>query len=137
MQMIVTRKKNHEFRTKHYPSARRIWFYETSPVSAITYICEVGQAVIRGSQGNQNNHGNNGSLLKDDGIGNTAFNNHHPDYKGYDYAYPILSCWRVTTPVTLGDLRAHGIKGAPRGMVYVNESLLQQVKWDERELVWK
>lgn len=135
MQMIVNKTKNHEFRKKLYPSTiERIWFYETAPISAITYVCEIAPALIRPPKTSQ---GGKVDLLPEDGIGNADFNSYRPDYDGYDYAYPVKSCWKLIRPITLRGLKAHGIDGAPRGMVYVPDSLLRKVKWDEQELVWR
>jgi hypothetical protein len=48
MQMIVDRSKTYEFRKGRYPtSVLRIWFYQTAPISAITYICEIDPGLTR------------------------------------------------------------------------------------------
>lgn len=139
MQMIVNQQKDHEFRKRLYPSTvQRIWFYETAPISAITYICDVGRAIIRPPQPLSPTHsGQTEWMLKTHRVGNSGFNNYEVDFAGYDYAYPIKSCWRITRPVSLLQLKAHGIKGAPWGMVYVSESLMENVKWNEQELIWR
>lgn len=49
----------------------------------------------------------------------TLTNDFHLDFKDYDYAFPVMNCWKLREPTTLPDLKAHGIDGAPRAMVYV------------------
>ncbi|KAL7418798.1 hypothetical protein Q5752_006481 [Cryptotrichosporon argae] len=130
MQQIVTRQKDHEFRRRLYPpTVARIWFYETAPVSAVTYICEIAPARTRGAGGGS-------PPLHAGGLGNAEFNARHVDWVGYDYAYPLRSCWKLVTPVSLASLKTYGVGGAPRGMVYVPERLKQEVVWNEQERVW-
>jgi predicted transcriptional regulator len=122
MQQIVTGEKTYEFRKyclKH--SVGRIWFYRTAPHSTIEYICEILPAKTR-------NLGD--SPLEEDSLGNKEFNTRHKDWEGYDFAYRILSDYKLDTPITLNDLRIHhGIRSAPRGPVYVPQSLTEHVDW--------
>nr|XP_031858858.1 uncharacterized protein CI109_005677 [Kwoniella shandongensis]KAA5525930.1 hypothetical protein CI109_005677 [Kwoniella shandongensis] len=128
MQQIVQRVKTHEFRKRLYPpSILGIWFYETSPTSSITHICEIGPTHVRSRD----------SPLVEDGIGHEGYNAHHPDWKGYDYAYPLVSCWRIKEPISLARMKEHyGLGGAPRGMVYVPRRMKDEVKWVEQWLIW-
>ncbi|WWC71172.1 uncharacterized protein I206_105125 [Kwoniella pini CBS 10737] len=129
MQQIVNKSKTHEFRKKLYPSSVvRIWFYETFPISAITYICEINPAHIRDKNG----------LLDTIGIGNKEFNEPHKDWLGYEYAYKVISCYKSNRPITLNEMKSkYGINGAPRGMVYVKQKMMEDVKWDEQECIWR
>lgn len=139
MQQIVLRLKNHEFRKRLYPSSiRRIWFYETAPIPIITYICEIGPTCVRTrpAQGPAQSSVP-APVLADDGIGNNEFNEYQPDWEGYDYAYPIISCWRIREPISLGRMKErYGLGGAPRGMVCVPQRMKDDIKWDQQELVW-
>lgn len=139
MAAIVDRSKTHEFRRVRYPATvQRIWFYETAPISAITYVCEVELGSARPPppasplvKASAEWH------LPEGGSGNTEFNGYHPDWTGYDYAYTILSCWRLRDPVTLERMKTTcGFKGPPRGMVYAPEELLRAAAWLDQVRVW-
>lgn len=125
MQQIVTGEKTYEFRKyclKH--SIRRIWFYRTAPFSSIEYICEILPARTR-------NVGD--PALDEVRLGNKEFNTRHKDWEGYDFAYKILSVHKLDKPVTLDHLKTiHGIGSAPRGLVYVPQSLKEHVNWQEQ-----
>ncbi|KAK6907912.1 hypothetical protein L486_05835 [Kwoniella mangroviensis CBS 10435] len=129
IQQIVQRLKSYEFRKRLYPeTVKRIWFYETAPKSSITYICETHPAHIRARDG----------PLKEDGIGNKEYNEYHQDWEGYDYAYRVRSCYRIKKPIGLEEMRMKfGIGGAPRGMVYVPGRMMEDVKVEEQECIWK
>ena len=125
MQQIVTGEKTYEFRKYCLKqSVKRIWFYSTAPQSTIEYICEILPARTR----------NPGDLaLEGDGLGNKEFNTRHKDWEGYDFAYKILSVYRIEKPITLDDLRNdHGMRSAPRGLVYAPPSLLEFVEWQKQ-----
>jgi predicted transcriptional regulator len=125
MQQIVTGEKTHEFRKyclKH--SIQRIWFYRTAPHSSIEYICEILPAKTR-------NPGD--TALEEDGLGNKEFNTRHKDWEGYDYAYKIISVYKLDKPITMNDLKIiHGIRSAPRGLVYAPPSLTEHVEWQKQ-----
>jgi predicted transcriptional regulator len=125
MQQIVTGEKSYEFRKyclKH--SIKRIWFYRTAPRSSIEYICEILPAKTRGP---------GDSPLEEDGLGNKEFNTRHRDWEGYDFAYKILSVYKLDKPITLYDLKNnHGIKCAPRSLVYTPPSLMELVEWQRQ-----
>ncbi|WWC88248.1 uncharacterized protein L201_003154 [Kwoniella dendrophila CBS 6074] len=133
MQQIVSQIKTHEFRKRLYPSTvQRIWFYETSPISAITYICGTLPA---------HNRITDGTLDDEIGIGNKEYNENDgkdKDWLGYDYAYKITSCYKLPKPITLKEMKEkYGIKGAPRGMVYVTYRMMDDIKLDDQKCVWK
>lgn len=122
MQQIVSGEKTYEFRKYCLKqSIKRIWFYVTAPHSSIEYVCEISPARTR-------NPGD--APLEEDGVGNNDFNTRHKDWDGYDFAYKILSVYKLDKPITLKDLsKNHGFKSAPRGLVYAPPSLLQLVDW--------
>jgi len=125
MQQIVTGEKTYEFRKYCLEqSVKRIWFYSTAPQSSIDYICEVLPAKTR-------NPGD--PPLEEVGIGNREFNTRHKDWEGYDFAYKILSVYKIENPITLNDLKNnHGMASAPRGLVYAPSSLLESVEWQNQ-----
>jgi predicted transcriptional regulator len=141
MAQIASRAKTHEFRRRAYPSTVvRVWFYETAPVSAVTYICEVELEPVRPVRekaGEDAGADSKAWRLPEGAMGNAEYNAFHLDWDGYDYAYRIKSCRRLRTPVTLAGLKStYGIKGAPQSMVYVPLKLATDVLWDAQELVW-
>jgi len=75
--------------------------------------------------------------LEEDGIGNREFNTRHKDWEGYNFAYKILSVYKIENPITLNDLKNnHGMSSAPRGLVYAPSSLLESVEWqNQRKLI--
>ncbi|KAF8056308.1 hypothetical protein FPV67DRAFT_1532175 [Lyophyllum atratum] len=128
LQEIVLGHQNHEFRkTRLPPSVQRIWFYTPLPHSHITYICEIGPATTR-------NPGD--PPLLHDGLGNQQFNERHRDWAACDFAYFVRSVYRIHEPVTLQELKIrYGMKGAPRGLVYVPEGMVRGVPWDAQQRV--
>jgi predicted transcriptional regulator len=128
MQQIVNGEKNYEFRKYCLKECvKRIWFYSTAPQSSIEYVCEILPARTRDSY-----H----SVLEEDGLGNKEFNARHKDWDGYDFAYKILSVYKIEKPVTLKDLREqHGMRSAPRGLVYAPLSLINLVDWQKQSKV--
>jgi predicted transcriptional regulator len=125
MQQIVTGEKTYEFRKYCLrQSIRRIWFYRTAPYSSLDYVCEMLPARTR-NLGDQ--------PLKEEGLGNKEFNTRHKDWEGDDFAYKILSVYKLRTPIPLSELKStHGFKGAPRGLVYTPQSLLESVDWEQQ-----
>ncbi|KAI9635436.1 uncharacterized protein MKK02DRAFT_44125 [Dioszegia hungarica] len=139
MTTIVLRQKTHEFRKVLYPaSVRRVWFYETSPISAIRYVCEIGPPVIRPSPSAGEVDTSPGSWLPDDGsIGNAEYNARTGLFANCDYAYPVLSCVRLKEAIPLARMREdYGIKLAPKGMIYVPEAMREALDLGEQEKVW-
>lgn len=131
MQAIASRKKTYEFRKyRLVASVQRIWFYRTAPHSSIEYVCDMEPARTR-DQGDK--------PLPDDGLGNLEFNARDKEYEGYDFAYRILCVRQMRQPLTLDVLKStHGMKSAPRGMVYTPQSILDSVDLEnEAELLWR
>jgi predicted transcriptional regulator len=129
MQMIIDRSKTYEFRKGRYPtSVLRIWFYQTAPISSITYICEVDPGLARDPS----------NLLPLNGHRNKEFNEGiQPDWSGPMHAYRVKSCYKIRKPIPLGELKEkYGFGGAPRGMVYVTEKMRDNILWDKQELMW-
>ncbi|QSS62729.1 hypothetical protein I7I51_02468 [Histoplasma capsulatum] len=89
MTQITDGRKNYEFRKYCLmPSAKRIWFYRTAPLSSITHVCETKPARTR-KPGDR--------PLDEDGLGNAEFNSKHKDWDGYDFAYEMVTCLRAQT----------------------------------------
>lgn len=126
MQQIASGVKTFEFRKYRIAdSVKRIWFYRTAPHSSIEYVCEISPARTR-------NPGD--EPLPDHGLGNKEYNSRHKDWEGYDYAYQILSVYHLAQPLTMAQLRAeHGMKSAPRGLVYTPTSITESVDWRKGE----
>jgi predicted transcriptional regulator len=125
MSQIVSGIKNFEFRKYRISGAvKRIWFFVTAPESRISHVCEIGAARTRTADDEP---------LPLPGLGNKEFNERHPDWNGYDYAYEILSVRALKTPLALDDMKKrYGWKGAPRGLVYVVPDMIRDVPLDEQ-----
>jgi hypothetical protein len=125
MQQIASGQKTYEFRSYRLAdSVKRVWFYRTAPRSSIEYICEI-------LPGQTRNPGD--PALEEDGLGNKEFNGRHKDWERYDFAYKIISVYKLDKPVTLNDLKTlYGIGSAPRGLVYVPPSLAKDVDWQKQ-----
>lgn len=129
MQMIVEQSKTYEFRKTRYPtSVLRIWFYETAPISSLTYICEVDPGLARDPS----------NPLPLSGHRNREFNEGtHPDWPGTMHAYRVKSCYKIRKPIPLRELKEkYGFGGAPRGMVYVTKGMKEDIPWNKQELMW-
>jgi len=121
MQQIIDGIKNYEFRKYKMAGIQRIWFYRTAPHSAITHICPVNEAVTRQD-----------GPLPEDGLGNKEYNEEHPDYEGWDYAYRINEVYEINSAITLEMMKnEHGMKSAPRGRVTVPDSLKAQIRLED------
>ncbi|KAJ6494717.1 hypothetical protein C8R47DRAFT_1184844 [Mycena vitilis] len=130
MQDIVRKEKNYEFRRYRIAaSVQRIWFYLNAPFSHIAYICEIDPARTR-------NPGD--PPITEEGIGNAEFNTERGgEWERYDYAYRVRSVWRIRAPITLQTMREkYGLKGAPRGLVYVPPLMASDIAWEEQECIW-
>lgn len=122
MQEIIDGTKTYEFRKYNMAGVKRIWFYRTSPHSAITHVCEVDEAANR-------NPGD--APLPEDGVGNKEYNDRHADWDGYDYAYRIRSVHEIDNGgITWAMMRdVHGFEIAPRGRVMLPQSIATQYEW--------
>jgi len=128
MQQIIRGEKNYEFRRYLIASSvQRVWFYLNAPFSHIGYICEIDPARTR----------KEGDVpLIEDGSGNKEFNERHQDWDGYDFAYRVRSVYKLRRPIGLQEFKLrYGVKGPPRGLVYVPDSLLKDVVWSDQELL--
>jgi len=125
MEQIVTGAKTYEFRKYRIrPSVKRVWFYLTAPTSSIKYICEISPPRTR-------NPGD--EPLEENGIGNKEFNSRHEEWTGYDYAYKINSVYEIRNPISLNEMiTTYGLGSAPRGLVFVPESIKEAVVWDQQ-----
>ncbi|KAH6884245.1 hypothetical protein B0T10DRAFT_493806 [Thelonectria olida] len=128
MQQIIDGTKTYEFRKYTMAGIERIWFYRTAPHSAITHICPVNEAATRRP---------GDAPLPEAGLGNKDYNEHHPDYDGYDYAYRINGVYKIDAKggkgITWAMMRdEHDMKIAPRGRVTVPQSMLDQYKLEEQ-----
>ena len=128
MQQIVRGEKNYEFRRYLIqPSVQRVWFYLNAPFSHVAYICEVDRARTRNEDDDP---------LIEDGLGNKEFNQRYPDWDNYDFACRVRSVYRLRKPVALQELKSrYGMKGAPRGLVYVPGKLLEDIVWSDQERI--
>lgn len=128
MGQIVSGVKTYEFRKYHISKAvKRVWFYVTAPESRITHICEIAEARTR-KTGDE--------PLPLDGLGNKEYNERHPDWNGYDFAYEILSVYELKEPIALEAMkRTHGFKGAPRGLVYATLGMIKDFPLKDQKTV--
>lgn len=121
MQEIIDGTKTYEFRKYNMAGVKRIWFYRTTPYSAITHVCEVDAAATR-------NPGD--APIPEDGLGNKEYNKRHDDWDGYDYAYRIKSVREIDGGgITLAMMKDNGFKAAPRGRVVLPQSISAQYNW--------
>ncbi|KAK7210043.1 hypothetical protein V2G26_017221 [Clonostachys chloroleuca] len=109
---IVSRDKNHEFRNYLLPaSVKRLWIYETSPLSSIRYIATI-------SQGKRP-----GEICNPDGLENDEFD--RVDLEGSaKYAYEILKLEQLPESYSLSDLKIKGwLKGAPQKYCFLKPAM--------------
>lgn len=126
MQQIIDGTKTFEFRKYNMAGVQRIWFYHTAPHSAVTHVCEVDSAVKR-SPGQD--------LIPEDGLGNLEYNQSHPDWNGYDFAYRIKSICAIDAPTGIrwAEMKnKHGMNMPPRGRMSLPHSIQQQFPWDHQ-----
>jgi len=83
-----------------------------------------------GSSTKENTYINSTPIIED-GLGNKEFNTFDPEWKGYDYAYRILSVWKLKQKLELNTLKNdYGFKGAVQGMMYVPDTLSGKIQWN-------
>ncbi|KAK2736028.1 hypothetical protein CKAH01_07782 [Colletotrichum kahawae] len=118
MQQIIDGTKTYEFRKYNIEGVQRIWFYRIRPYAAITHVCEVSPAVTR-NPGDQ--------PIPENGLGNKEFNDRHPDWNGYDFAY------RINSGIRWPQMRdEHGMTIPPRGRVRLPASIAEQFPWHQQ-----
>ena len=125
MDQIVSGLKTYEFRKYRLSqNIKRVWFYVTAPESRISHICDIGVARTR-SPGDP--------PLPCTGLGNKEYNDRHPDWDGYDYAYEIETVYQLAVPLELKAMKEkYGWKGAPRGLVYVSPEMAKTYPLEEQ-----
>lgn len=128
MAQIIEGSKNYEFRKYRLKDeVKRIWFYRAAPHSSITHVCEALPARTR--QPGE-------APLDEDGLGNAEFNSRHSDWDGYDYAYRIVTVYELWHPISLNEMKGkHGFKLAPRGRVYLPQSISDSIEWKQQKQV--
>ncbi|OGC57642.1 hypothetical protein A3H26_02925 [candidate division WWE3 bacterium RIFCSPLOWO2_12_FULL_36_10] len=106
-ELIERKEKNYEFR-KYTPKTLpvKIWFYVTSPVSALLYIAEVSPVIKYPTKINPN------------GYGNEDFND---GFKKAEYAFPIVHLYKLPLPLSLDELREDFGFTAPQGFAYMSK----------------
>ncbi|APA15481.1 hypothetical protein sscle_15g102510 [Sclerotinia sclerotiorum 1980 UF-70] len=111
---IISRKKNHEFRSYNFPSTvSRIWIYQTRPVSTLTHMAVVSAPK---SPGEITNH---------DGLGNAEFNKGDKRSK---VAYEILELYALANPMTFEELKSRQwFKAAPQKYARVPPAVLGEL----------
>ncbi|KAF7854619.1 hypothetical protein EAF04_010427 [Stromatinia cepivora] len=111
---IISRKKNHEFRSYNFPSTvSRIWIYQTKPVSTLTHM-----AVISAPK-------SPGEIMNSDGLGNAEFNKGDKRSK---VAYEILELYALANPMTFEELKSRQwFKAAPQKYARVPPAVLEEL----------
>jgi hypothetical protein len=111
---IVNRTKDHEIRVWLMPdTVRRIWIYETAPVSTLKYMAVIGPAKRPGE------------ILDERGIGNAEFN---AKVDRTQYAYEILELYELADPLSLAQLKANEwVGGAIRKYEWVRPVVLDNL----------
>ncbi|KAJ8063277.1 hypothetical protein OCU04_008508 [Sclerotinia nivalis] len=111
---IISRKKNHEFRSYNFPSTvSRIWIYQTKPVSTLTHM-----AVISAPK-------SPGEITNHDGLGNAEFNKGDKRSK---VAYEILELYALANPMTFEELKSRQwFRAAPQKYARVPPAVLGEL----------
>src|SRR5262249_31055281 len=92
MHSICNRSKNFEYRKYRLPpSTLRIWFFETTPVQAITFVATIGPVHVPGQ------------VQDPTGLGNDDFD---AGLKKSKFGYPIYSIHYLPYPVSTSQLQA-------------------------------
>jgi len=85
MTKIAVQTKNHDYRKYKLPdTVHRLWFFETEPVNAITFMATTGPAKRPGE------------VHDSSGIGNDDFD---AGLKGCKFGYPIIQLYQFTDPL--------------------------------------
>jgi hypothetical protein len=85
MTKIAAQTKNHDYRKYELPhTVHRLWFFETEPVDAITFMATTGPAKRPGE------------VRDSSGVGNDDFD---AGLKGCKFGYPIIQLYQFTDPL--------------------------------------
>jgi hypothetical protein len=91
MTKIAARTKNHDYRKYELPhTVHRLWFFETDPVDAITFMATTGPAKKPGEVNDSS------------GISNDNFD---AGLKGCKFGYPIIQLYQFTDPLDRKNLK--------------------------------
>lgn len=114
MENIVSREKNHEFRSYTFPATvSRIWIYQTRPLSTLTHMAVIGAPKTPGE------------ITNLDGLGNIEFNKGEKRSK---FAYEILELYALASPMTLEELKSRQwFKAAPQKYARVPPAVLGEL----------
>ncbi|KAK4206884.1 hypothetical protein QBC37DRAFT_299926 [Rhypophila decipiens] len=130
--LVLYGHKTYEFRKyKLKPTIKRIWFYRTAPYSALTHIAEIAPAHVWSTDG---------PLPDEDGVGNKEYNDPRQVKQWRrrfgEFAYKILAVWELRECITLSNMKErYGIKGPPRGLVYLPSQLGKEVVWHRQRKI--
>jgi len=113
---ICARIKNYEYRKYQLPSTtRRIWFYEISPIDALTYVAEIGEVRYPGE------------VQDPSGLGNEDFD---AGIKESKFGYPILSLYVLKQPLSASQLwKDHQIE-VPHRYCSLPSSIFTSIPYD-------
>lgn len=136
VQLISKREKNHEYRSYQMrPTVERLWFYETAPASAITYVpaCTfngllmkiVSRHVMQTAKPKTP-----GQVCDPSGVGNDDFD---AGLKKSKYGYPVLELWKLKTPVTAHMLKDKFGLSIPQSFCFATQDLVDAEKLDDME----
>lgn len=122
MTNIASGIKNHEYRRYLLPSSvQYIWFYTSSPVSAIQYVARISRGKAPGE------------VLEDGGLGNEDFN---AGKKMSKFGYEILALWKLERPITLDHAKSRGfLKGPPQKYTYVPKQVCREWELDTQIII--
>ncbi|KAI5477558.1 hypothetical protein MNV49_006146 [Pseudohyphozyma bogoriensis] len=111
MDLIASRKKNHEFRKYRLKeTVERLWFYQTAPVSAITHVCTCSRAKVPGE------------VIESSGVGNDDFD---AGKKVSKFGYEVKELWKLEESLGVGEMRnKYGLK-PPQGRMYLPRTVFE------------
>ena len=122
---IVSRVKDHEYRKYLIPtSVRRMWIYETSPLSAIKYVALIS------------NRKRPGEVANNEGLRNKEFNDRKLEHLA-KYAYEILELYALPEVFPLAKLITNGwLKGPPQKFCYAKRQMVERTDRLEKKVVF-
>ncbi|KAI9645085.1 hypothetical protein NHQ30_005819 [Ciborinia camelliae] len=111
---IISRKKNHEFRSYNFPATvRRIWIYQTKPISTLTHMAVISEPKSPGE------------ITNLEGLGNIEFNSGETRSK---IAYEILELYALANPMTFEELKSRQwFRAAPQKYARVPPAVLGEL----------